>query len=45
MHTRSEDQISDIFTKSLKSAAFYNLKNLLGVTVIGESSLRGDVGK
>ena len=45
VHTRSEDQISDIFTIPLKSAAFYKLRNLLGVTVIGESSLRGGCWK
>ena len=31
IHCRSEDQVADIFTKSLKLAAFQKLRKLLGV--------------
>ena len=31
IYCRSEDQVADIFTKSLKLAAFQKLRNLLGV--------------
>jgi hypothetical protein len=41
IHTRSEDQVADIFTKPLKEKEFSRLRMMLGV---GKSSLRGDVG-
>ena len=40
VHTRSEDQIADIFTKQVKSATFHKLRRSLSVAVFGESSLR-----
>ena len=41
IHTRSEDQVADIFTKPLNEKDFSRQRMMLGV---GKSSLKGGVG-
>lgn len=37
IYCRSEDQVADLFTKSLKLSAFQNLRKLLGMCILDES--------